>query len=557
VQKIVGSSVARSEVIDGQQRLTTLQLFLAALGDFAASENSAYAARLRRLTINEDEPAGSDGSFKVWPTNSDRVLFRKTMSAGSVENLVKSLELEDVAALPRLGSAYRYFAGRIEEYARRDGSASTDVEKRIVSLLQAMRTGLQVVVIELEEGDDPQVIFETLNARGQPLLPSDLIRNTVFHQASNDPAHALEPAYADGLYQKYWQRFDTDRLEQPVNGEDRYWHEPMRQGRLNRPRIDLFIYHFLTMQTGADIQIGHIFQEFRDWRDRSPETLEKFLSELNRYASIFRRLISPSGNDNLSVFAERLRILDTSTVYPVMLYLLGLPTDRLSKAERDQIVADLESWLIRRFVCQLTNKNYNKFFLSLLNRVREADVALPAIVRAELRRSDEDTARWPDDSEFRRAWLSKPIYVKSRVDRTVMILAAIETALRRESGMSEQISLPKDLTVEHLLPQKGSLTDYPYSPQLSVEFKEPPDATRARLVHTLGNLTLLTQGLNSSISNGPFANKQVEIENKSDLRLNAPFRGQSAKTVWAESDILERGKVLFKSASEIWPLGGG
>src|SRR5271167_1394776 len=118
------------------------------------------------------------------------------------------------ARSPRLGSAYRYFAGKIEEYAHREGSAFADVEKRIVSLLQAMRTGLQVVVIELEEGDDPQVIFETLNARGQPLLPSDLIRNTVFHQASNDPAHALEPAYADGLYQKYWQRFDTDRLEQ-------------------------------------------------------------------------------------------------------------------------------------------------------------------------------------------------------------------------------------------------------------------------------------------------------------------------------------------------------
>jgi hypothetical protein len=188
--------------------------------------------------------------------------------------------------------------------------------------------------------------------------------------------------------------------------------------------------------------------------------------------------------------------------------------------------------------------------------MRTADAALPAIVRAELRRSDEDTARWPDDAEFRQAWLSKPIYVKSRVDRTVMILTAIETALRRESGMSEQISLPRDLTVKHLLPQKGSLTDYPYSPQFSAGFKEPPDATRARLIHTLGNLTLLTQGLNSSISNGPFANKQVEIENKSDLRLNAPFRGQSAKTTWAESDILARAEVLFRSASEIWPLGG-
>jgi hypothetical protein len=225
--------------------------------------------------------------------------------------------------------------------------------------------------------------------------------------------------------------------------------------------------------------------------------------------------------------------------------------------ERDQIVADLESWLIRRFVCQLTNKNYNKFFLALLNRVREAsNVSLPAIVRAELRRSDEDTARWPDEAEFHRAWLSKSVYVKSRVDRTVMILSAIESAMRRESGMSEQISLPKDLTVEHLLPQKGSTADYPYSSQLPAEFKDPPAMTRAGLIHALGNLTLLTQGLNSSISNGPFAKKQAEIENKSDLRLNAPFRGQAAKTAWGENDILERSDMLFRMAANIWRMGG-
>jgi hypothetical protein len=140
-QRIVGSSVARSEVIDGQQRLTTLQLFLAALGDFAAAAKSTYAARLRRLTINEDEPDGSDGSFKVWPTNSDRVLFRKTMTAGSVAALVQSLDLDDGAELPRLGAAYRYFAGKIDEYVKRGGPESAGVEKRIFSLLQGIPTG--------------------------------------------------------------------------------------------------------------------------------------------------------------------------------------------------------------------------------------------------------------------------------------------------------------------------------------------------------------------------------------------------------------------------------
>ncbi len=74
-----------------------------------------------------------------------------------------------------------------------------------------------MVVIELEENDDPQVIFETLNARGQPLLPSDLIRNFVFLQAANDPN--LD---ADDLYEKYWKAFDNLRTEIAVKGENRF-----------------------------------------------------------------------------------------------------------------------------------------------------------------------------------------------------------------------------------------------------------------------------------------------------------------------------------------------
>ena len=232
VQKIVGNSVARSEVIDGQQRLTTLQLFLAALRDFAVRAKSNYEPRVRHLTTNEYETSGSEGSFKVWPTNSDRSLFRATMTAGSTDSLVKALELASANELPRIGAAYRYFSEKIEEYARKESEALTDLDKRIFSLFQAMRTGLQVVVIELEDGDDPQVIFETLNARGQP---ASAVRSHSEHRIPSGHERSrecLEPSYADELYRKYWQRFDTERLDQAVDGEDRYWHEQMRQGRL-------------------------------------------------------------------------------------------------------------------------------------------------------------------------------------------------------------------------------------------------------------------------------------------------------------------------------------
>jgi hypothetical protein len=238
-------------------------------------------------------------------------------------------------------------------------------EQGLFGLLQALRIALQVVVIELEDGDDPQIIFETLNARGQPLLPSDLIRNYLFLQVANDPS-----SNADDLYNRYWPSFDETRVETAISGEDRFWHIEERQGRLTRPRIDLFLFHYLVMQTEHDLNIGQLFREFRDWRSNHPGPIEKLLDDLERFSAIFAQLVHPDGDDRAAVIARRLKALDNSTVYPLLLYVLLLPSHRLSLASRDQILSDLEGWLVRRFICQLTNKNYNRFFVSLLAKVK-------------------------------------------------------------------------------------------------------------------------------------------------------------------------------------------
>lgn len=551
-----GRGISRSDVIDGQQRLTTLQLFLAALRD-ASEELDATPEDVKlfkRLTQNPDCAADSEELFKVWPTNADRQVFGQVMRAGNQLALETHFANHE-GGLPRMAQAYLYFNGAIKEFASAKDLPQS-LQDRFFALVLALKESLQIVVIELEEGDDPQVIFETLNARGQPLLPSDLIKNFVFMRISDTESARL--------YQSYWEHFDTKEVEVASDeGESRFWYIEERQGRLRRQRIDLFIFHYLTMQTENEIRIGHLFKEFRDWREASKSSNEEFLRDLKFASEHFALLIAPTNNSRLEIFAGRLKALDTSTVHPLLLFLATVEGNGIAKEEIDQIVSDLESYMVRRFICGLTPKNYNNYFLALLKKVKETYRAwknaspdelgsLPTVaqvVREELSKSLEPTSVWPNDEQFEQGWLKTPIYVASRSDRSAMILRALGEQMT--TSKNEKLDLAGPVTVEHLLPQKGKLEDYPYA---DVPIPEGYDEASYRkiLINTAGNLTLLTGANNTAASNSAFPIKREKIVKDSDLRLNAWLRTDTRET-WDELDIIKRGKELFGFALQIWP----
>jgi uncharacterized protein with ParB-like and HNH nuclease domain len=546
IASVQGRSVARADVIDGQQRLTTLQLFMAALRDVAKAHHADPddIDTFTRHTENPIRDKTSEEVFKVWPTNSDRRAFGLTMRSGSLREVLERFGPK--ADLPRIPAAYAFFYDAITDYVTEVASADGRKD-RIFALRRALQGSLQLVVIELEPGDDPQMIFETLNARGQPLLPSDLIRNFVFMRAAYKSEKESELLYAT-----YWAQFD-EALHDDGRNEKRFWHQDERQGRLVRPRIDLFVNHYLTMKTERDIRIGHLFEDFRSWWQGEDSDVATFLADLRRYATLYRDISLPTGSDRMSILTARLSALDTSTVHPLLLYLAGLDDAALPQKGRNQIAEDLESYLVRRFVAGMTPKNYNRFFLALLTKAKHAIAHgddLAETIRAELLRSVELTSIWPDDAAFRRGWLANPVYVGSRSDRSAMLLNALNAAMI--TTKNEKVVL-MGLTVEHLLPQNGRIEDYPYAPMPKDEEDVSPEARRKRLLHTVGNLTLLTGPLNSSISNGPFSAKRTAIVDESDLRLNAWMR-TDARTTWGETDILQRGADLFERAAMIWPV---
>jgi hypothetical protein len=225
----------------------------------------------------------------------------------------------------------------------------------------------------------------------------------------------------------------------------------------------------------------------------------------------------------------------------------------LSDEEFNGILEDLESYLVRRAVCDLTIKNYNRVFLALLQALRRRDAVSRSALREELLGLQGESAVWPDDSVFQRHWVNEPAYNSLGAAKTQMVLAALDQAL--DTPRQERMRLDDWLTVEHVMPQSASLEQWPY-PAEAVQGDGPIDerlVRRVRLVHSFGNLTLLTQFLNSSVSNGPFAAKRPEIAKQSRLQLNAYFQRFADSDAWDENSIVRRGQELFEVAKRLWP----
>jgi hypothetical protein len=547
--------VERRQVIDGQQRLTTLQILLAALRDFCrAHQCDELADEFEKHTVNTGKMADPEiDRFKVWPTQLDRAFFIDVMTLGSREAieqkhpLVRKKYARKPEPRPRIIDAYLFFDDELRAFfLGADGSppiaAEMSLEDRIDKAFRAMKSALQVVAIDLDRDDDPQVIFETLNARGEPLLPADLLRNYIFLRAGR-----LGESQ-EALYERYWSGFD-----------DEFWRKEVIQGRLTRPRSDLFMQHFLASRQAVDVPIKHLYVEYRHWIEREQPfvSVEQELATLRDQREDFRRVLAPKSDDPIFELATFMERFDIRTAYPLMLHLLAL---RLDGASWARLSATIESYLLRRAVLGWSTKAYNKVFLALVKNLRKQSAqALPEAVESALSELTGETAAWPSDEEFGRAWMSGAAYETMNRAKLTHILARVNATYM--TTLNELLTIDSALTVEHIMPQ-GWIEHWPLADgSRGLKWNElvdsgPDDsratATRARerMIHSFGNLTIVTQELNSSVSNGPWTEKKDGLLDASLLPLNLQLRGYER---WDEEAITKRGQELLERAKRIWP----
>ena len=535
------SDLQQRTVIDGQQRLTTLQLLLDAVhSEIARAGASMPAARLEPLTANAEAfRILKEDRFKVWPTNRDRPAFNEVMEAPIP---VEYQKLEHRAS--RIVKAHQYFAQQCHAWINAEGAENVVARAEVIE--RSARELLQIVVIDLTANENAQEIFETLNARGAVLTAADLIKNFVFQRLLEQNAD-VEKAYG-----KYWAQFETA-----------FWEEEISVGRVRVPRSSVFLNHWLITRTGEEVVAREVFSRFKAYVDyQAGHPMLELLREIHRSAGIYREFteraeVLDGPLDRVGLFAYRAKTLESEVIKPALLALLDHKAGPLPGSEIDTALDAMESWLARRMLTRATSKSYSKIMAEVVSVIQNASTEqVGRTVREYFSSQRSEAAYWPDDDELRKELEVMPVYRKLSRARVRMVLESIEDYWR--GWVPGQVSAAGmrirrgSYAIEHVMPQSW-IKHWP----LPAGGSEPERDAR---IHRLGNLTLLTRKLNSTVSNGPWlgaAGKAAHLQEKDVVLLNSKVLKDYGSRQWDEAAIDLRTAHAIEAILAIWQVPPG
>ncbi|TSA58105.1 MAG: DUF262 domain-containing protein, partial [Methylophilaceae bacterium] len=534
VQNPVGEIQQRT-IIDGQQRLTTLQLMFDAIHAQLESVGAKRpAGRLRKLIENDEDSCNKpEDKFKVWPTNKDRPAFNEVLAAPfpiDYENLKHSKS--------KMALAHRFFSESAREWLLENGE--DEVLHRAEVLERCCRELLQVVVIDLAVNENAQEIFETLNARGAVLTAADLIKNFVF-QRLTEQKNNVEKAYED-----YWKNFETP-----------FWEKEINYGRVKFQRSSLFINHWLITKIGEEVLNREIFSTFKNYADYESKTpMLELLGNMHtagkKYQEVFAGSEKKEGEINrVELFAYRLNSMDLDVLRPILITLIDPTETEVPKDQLEMAIAAIESWMIRRLLVRATNKRYNKLVVEMVQTVNKDRANAGTRLEKYFSEQSSISSYWPDDSELVHYVSQLQIYRTLYKSRIRMILEAIEDYERgwigSQSSKSGMRMKRASFAIEHIMPQSWH-SNWPLGTDSEDE--------RAIQLQTIGNLTLLTTKLNSSVSNGPWTSKSDELTKHDVLLINKQVQELGAYG-WSENLIKSRTAALIEKIIAIWPVPVG
>jgi hypothetical protein len=535
----IGTLITRM-VIDGQQRLTTLQLLFDAVHEEAKRAGLPNVARrIADLVENpEHQWREPEDRFKVWPTNRDRGAFAEAMSTETPDHGKLQFKREKIV------QAHEYFSRMARAWLAAD---PMDTETRASVLVDALSTRLQMVVIELTADEDAQEIFETLNARGTPLTAADLIKNFVFRRLD------AAPEESEKVYHEYWADFETV-----------FWEQEVSSGRVLWSRSSLFLTQWLTSQTRKDTPAREVFSSFKHYVEDSDQSIREILAHIRDCAQIYRALAESTADHHKPLstverFAYRTGTMQSELLKPIVIWLTDPTLPSIPDAELSIALDSLESWLVRRMFVREKSAGHNRFLVDLLARIADGDrTEVGTRIRDFLAEQTADASYWPDDDAVRRSLEDFPIYRRFNRGRVRMLLEALEDHARgfrpgSKGAFGEQPVVRDECTIEHVLPQRWE-KNWPLAENTTAEDREA-------LVHTLGNLTLVSKALNPSMSNAAWAGdkgKREALNAFSSIKITATAVDEAdTQGGWSETLIENRTQSMIDGALAIWPVPVG
>jgi uncharacterized protein with ParB-like and HNH nuclease domain len=472
--------VSKYLLIDGQQRLTTAFILLATIRDLAVNRDDHLDEQITDLYLTNKYQKDIN-RLKLLPTQGDRAAFQSIIQG------------KEHVADGSITACYKHFRRLLI-------NNSIDLARLSTILV----TGIEVVSIVLDTTENPYVIFESLNAKGEPLTQADLVRNYLFMRI-------------------------PDEQEQEVAYDD-YW-LPMQKS-LERSLTD-YIWRYLS-KDGATVRQTSVYQTFKDRLQRltTPKQVIDVLMEIHTYAEYYRRIIDPVQEPEpaLQRRFDRLIKWEVATAHPFLLALYhDYACKRISLNDFCRVIDAIESFVVRRFFCGIPTNTLNSLFVAMYPSV-DVDDIIDTTHSFLLARS------WPNDEQFLAAWISFNLYTRG-TQRCRFILNSLEEKL---TSNNEPVDLTNsEISIEHIMPQT-------LSPDWKFNLGSAAESTHATWLHTVGNLTL--SGKNGPLGNDPFLEK-LNIFISSNFALNAKLAGFAS---WDADAIQSRARSLGQIALTIW-----
>ena len=515
-------------IVDGQQRLTTLQIMIIAVARaiFQLSESGLFQSQdiidelskigkgMIRYTINTNFESEGNKKYKIHHFTDDFNIFKNIIDG--------DLDINTHA----MKECYDFISDVTHTWLKEDVD---NITQRAQALDKSIFHNIRFCVIDLDENEDENDIFETLNARAEPLSEWDKAKNYLIAKSSDTSKDQNE------FYRRYIEIYDRDP----------WWREEISETRFKGSRINRLFSHWVRILLSDKIEESitdrRLYHHFRN--DLIDEQEPALIAEsLNKFSEIYKKIeLHPEDNSVKGIFSYRRKSLNAGVVTPLIMSI----TDVSNNEDNINLCIEvIESYLVRRVIARHNARAYNKIVFSLIKEVNSSDNSetIPLKIIDNLSKRTSRSDRWPNDEVIHESIDHTPIYTSISPRRVKMILEAIDRHMTSEMAGSKPNY--NDLQIEHIMPQDWQ-SHWSASSSHSNEEREIA-------INSLGNLTLVYPSFNASLSNKSWNEKRSEFIKHENLFINSDLLDCTLND-WNEQTIQERGRRMAEIICEIWP----